>query len=443
MSGRVLPFLLLCLVERSWSISHFWNVSPLYLYFELFFSNYTFVKKMKSPTIVVVVAALLALLCAAKKEAPLKLTKLVVLNRHGHRAPNGPYWTACPNDAYNLKKYDVDVEDLSGLGMAEEFQFGKFIRTKYSSFIGETYNREDFFLRAVGVPRCIQSAMALAQGVFPNGFGPQGWLPGRPQFVSIFSDLDMHEYMLDDTPCWARSAQDQKEWYSKYFALYMADPTVHGAINELIKFCGAAYPATDDEMALFVKLVVDGVVFNHDYGLQVLNGNVNNKLMFELRNISIQFLLGRLFDTDLQKTYGPMDFPNQLLYTAQNKYTARAYDDFMHPLQKVQVFVGHREELYGFAEFFGIKIQVEGLPFRELPVSSSFIFEILTQDVENGQNKTFIKSTLWTPTNGEYSLAIPGCSSPRLCTVEELEFLVNQRNARTGTWRKICNYATV
>jgi hypothetical protein len=397
---------------------------------------------------ILVAVALLATCClivfAKEPDSPLKLWKLIVLNRHGHRAPNPPYWSMCPNDAYNRKNYDVLPEDLTGIGMMEEFRFGQFLRSTYGDLIGLTYDRERFYMRTVGVPRCIQSGMAIAEGLFPAGFGPRGFLPGRPQLVTVFSDLDMHEYLIDDTPCWGQSGKDQKDWYRDYFPRYMAEPVIRKSIDDLIKICGAKYPQTDDDMALFVKIVVDGVVFNHDFGLEVLHGKVSKELMFNLRNISIRFLRGRLYETDTQKTYGVMDFPNQLIHAAGAPFTEAAFDDFMHPLQPVQVFVAHREELYGYDSFFGIKTLVDGLPPGELPVASSYLFEILRQeDKTSNRTQTYIKTTLWTPVNGEYSVAVPGCRSPRLCTVEELSELVAKRTARTGTWRKICNYPIV
>ncbi len=372
-------------------------------------------------------------------DEPLILSEVLVLNRHGHRAPNAPYWSMCPNDAYNKKKYDVLPEDLSGLGMEEEFQFGKYLRQRYNGFVSPVYNRDETFIRAVGVSRCVQSAMAIGQGLYPDGFGPGGWLPGRPQYVPIFSDIDDHEYLIDNSMCWTKSLDDQTRWYKTHFDEYMADPITKAAIDEVIELCGATRPVDNGKMALFVKIVVDGIIFNSDYGLSVLGGKVTPSLMAELRNISIRFLLGRLETTQEQKTYMAMEFPHQLLMLANQRKDPRNYKSTLHPVQKMQIYVGHREELYGLAEYLGFQVNVKGLAPSELPVAATYIFEIFRQwNPVRNLNDTFVKTTLWTLQTGEYSIAIPGCESPRLCKEEELAKIIKKRESRTGSWREIC-----
>ena len=387
---------------------------------------------------------LMSALVVCATEEPLKLWRLLVLNRHGHRTPNHPYWALCPNDAYNSARYDVQAEDLSGLGMQEEFEFGKYMRAKFGEFIGQPFDREKVYIRAVGVARCIQSANAIAQGIFPDGFGPQGWLPGRPQFVPVFSDLDEHEYLIDDSQCWSKSLQDQIRWYKDYFDEYMKDPQTAAAVDEVIELCGAQRPADNAKMAVFVKIAVDGIVFNHDYGLTVLRGNVSPQLRASLRNLSMRFLHGRLLTTDEQKTYMSMDFPNQLYNFASTQVEPVKFRDNLRPMQKTQIYVGHREELYALADFFGFHVAVKDLAPEEVPVAASYIFEIFHQwDRVAQRNQTYVKTTLWTPKSGEYSIAIPGCASPRLCKVEELGKIIQKRNYRTGTWREICRVKLV
>jgi hypothetical protein len=285
----------------------------------------------------------------------------------------------------------------------------------------------------------VQSAIAIGQGLYPDGFGPSGWLPGRPQYVPVFSDLDEHEDLIDDSKCWANSVADQKRWYKNHFEEYMSDPITAAAINEVIELCGATRPTDNGKMAIFVKIVVDGIIFNSDYGLTVLNGKVTPKLMAELRNISIRFLLGRLETTEEQKTYMPMDFPHQLLLMASQRTDVTRFNSFLHPLQKFQVYVGHREELYGLAEFFGMTVNVKGLAPSELPVAATYIFDIYRQwNPTRGVNVTFVKTSLWTLNAGEYSMAIPGCESPRLCTSEDLARIIAKRESRTGSWWDIC-----
>lgn len=391
---------------------------------------------------------LLVIICVwAKPSRPgkkLELVKLIVLNRHGHRAPNPPYWNWCPNDIANKYKYNVNMEDLTGLGMQEEYKFGTWLRHHFHDFIGVKFNRTKHFIRSVGEPRVLQSAMAVAQGIFPDGFGPDGFLPGRPQFVPIFSDMNTHEYLLDDVPCFMRATADSDNWVKNNMNAFLMDPVVSGAIKELRDLCG---PIKGDQPSdsSFVKTVVDGVIFNHDYGLKPLGGRVDPKLMFELRNISIQMLLHRLYGTDAQQTYTSMDFPETLLGafdSAKKSVELMDIDDFGHPFQQVEVFVGHREALYAAAKFFGFDFEITGLPNSEVPVSTAIIFELLRDNDKNleTQDDFFVRTNVYTPFDGHYTMAYPDCRSPRLCKLSELHKIFKTRVKRTGAWRELCNY---
>jgi len=369
----------------------------------------------------------------------LELVKLIVLNRHGHRAPNPPYWSMCPNDLGNKAKYNVNMEDLTGLGMQEEFDFGVWLRHRYHDFIGIRFNRTQHFIRAVGEPRILQSAMAVAQGMFPDGFGPAGFLPARPQFVPIFSDMDTHEYLLDDVPCFRRATADSQRWVDSQMDTFAADPSISEPIKKLQELCGPIM-GPQPTVSTYIKTVVDGVIFNSDYGLTVLGGQVNSKMMYQLRNISIQMLLNRLYSTDAQQTYTSMDYPETLLGAfdkAKYSISQMDVDDFEHPFQKVEVFVCHREALYAFAKFFGFDFDIATLPRMEVPVSTALIFELLR---DKATDTYYVRTNVYTPFNGKYTIAYPGCKSPRLCKLTELHGIFDKRVNRTGAWRQLCNY---
>ncbi|CUG93395.1 acid phosphatase, putative [Bodo saltans] len=403
---------------------------------------------MQTRNILLVMMLLLVAIVIAKPKREngkkLELVKLIALNRHGHRAPNPPYWNWCPNDAANRFKYDVNMEDLTGLGMQEEYNFGVWLRQHFHDFIGVKFNRTKHFIRAVGEPRVLQSAMAVAQGMFPDGFGPGGFLPGRPQFVPIFSDMNTHEYLLDDVPCFKRATADSGKWVEQHMAEFVKEPKIANALAELRNLCG---PIKGDQPSdsSYVKMVVDGVIFNNDYGLKPLGGRVTPELMFELRNISIQMLMQRLYSTDAQQTYTSMDFPETLLGafdSARKSIQLMDIDDFSHPFQQVEVFVGHREALYALEEFFGFQFEITGLPKGEVPVSTAIIFELLRENDKDFDTSDdfYVRTNVYTPYDGKYTMAYPGCRSPRLCKLSELHKIFKKRVARTGPWRELCNY---
>ncbi|KAG8343512.1 putative acid phosphatase [Trypanosoma vivax] len=387
------------------------------------------------------------------KRSQLILTQLLVINRHGHRSPNAQYWSACPRDAKNKLKYDVGTEDLTGLGMQEEFNLGVYLRHKYSNFIGPRFNRSRHLLLAVGEPRILQSAQAVSQGLFPEGFGPSGYLPRRPQFVPVFSDMSSHEYLLDDVPCFRRAEADMHSWLNSSFAEFIADPEVMSVVTYMKKVCGVS---GKDHMPLYVflKLVADGMTFNSDFGLSVCKGSVTSDMLFKIRKISLKLLMGRLYSTDEQQTYTAVDLPHRFLHSMgcwNSLNTTQPNNDGPTTGQDVTFYFVHREALYALGQFFGFQYNVPGLPRGELPVASTLIFERLVRKEDMPFHRKedtplasiYVRLLLWTPKDGTSTVDIPACHVPQLCTLEELLGIYVARVQRTGTWSKLCNYTPV
>lgn len=374
----------------------------------------------------------------------LVLTKLVVINRHGHRAPNAPYWTMCPNDIKNKRRYsEVNAEDLSGLGMQEEYDFGQYIRAKYHEFLGDRFNRSLHFFRAVGEPRILQSAVAVAQGIFPDGFGPGGFLPSRPQFVPIFSDMDTHEYLLDDVPCFRRAENDSHRWMRDEFPKFLADPEVAQVVTKMQEVCGSWNSTAP--LNAYIKTVADGMTFNSDLGLKICGGKMTPDWVYRVRRLSLLLLMKRLYNTDEQQTYTVVDLPRSILMLFNHTHVAEGVDqyDFRDTRQESTFFFVHREALYAFAQFFGFEYHVPGLPPGELPVASSLIMEKLMRREEQDSHEAktvYIRMTLWTPHDGSSTIHIPPCRIPEMCEMHELRQIYETRVARTGTWEQLCGY---
>lgn len=379
----------------------------------------------------------------AIEQSKLLLTKLIVVNRHGHRAPNKPYWEMCPNDISSRRRYDVDSEDLSALGMQEEYDFGSYLRHTYHSFLGDRFNRSLHYLRAVGETRILQSAMAVAQGVFPDGFGPGGFLPSRPQFVPVFSDMDTHEYLLDDVPCFRRAEADSRQWITENYDAFVNDPYVRKTLQSMTDICGK-YNGNASGFA-YVKTVADGLIFNSDLRKKVAGGRLTREKLFHIRNISMHLLMQRLYNTDEQQTYTVVDLPSSILRLLNHTHIAQdaAVNDFQDTRHESTFFFVHRESLYALAQFFGWRYKIAGLPLGEVPVASSLIIEKLVpkqDDQISNPDRVYVRLSLWTPYDGKYTLPVPTCEIPELCLLSELRAIFLARNARTGDWKKLCDY---
>ncbi|EPY32941.1 acid phosphatase [Strigomonas culicis] len=352
----------------------------------------------------------------------------------------------CPNEVVNRRRYDVDAEDLTGLGMQEEYKFGQYLRTQYRAFLGDRFNRSLHFFRAVGEPRILQSAMAVAQGVFPDGFGPGGFLPGRPQFVPIFSDMDTHEYLLDDVPCFRRAEVDSHRWVKENLTDFMKDPEHMAALQTMRRVCGA--PNGNFSEFAYIKTVADGMTFNYDYGMRIGRGRdmLTAEDLFRVRRLSLALLMQRLYYTDEQQTYTVVDLPISILRIFNHTHVGEGpvqLNDFHDTRQESSFYFVHRESLYALAQFFGWRYEVPGMPTGEVPVAASLIIEKLMPEHEqylHNATTAYIRFTLYTPYNGIHTLGVPSCRVPELCEMSELRAIYDTRVERTGTWEKLCDY---
>lgn len=376
-------------------------------------------------------------------ESKLVLTKLIVINRHGHRSPNAAYWDFCPNDLANKPKYDVNAEDLTGLGMQEEYGFGQFLRHRYFKFLGDKFNRSYHYFRAVGEPRILESAMVVSQGLFPDGFGPTGFLPSRPQFVPIFSDMDTHEYLLDDVPCFRRAEEDSKAWIQHNFPRFILDPQVKRTVDRMHDLCGP--PKQNVSEYAYIKTVADGMTFNADMNLPVCDGKLTPEDLFEIRRVSLRLLMERLYNTDEQQTYTVVDLPRAFLKALNHTRIGEGLqiDDYLNTRQEAHFYFVHRETLYALAQFFGFEYNIPGLPHGEVPVASSLIIEKLMpakDQFTHSLNKIYVRFLLWTPGTHVLNIPIPQCRIPALCELDELMDIYKKRVERTGSWEELCNF---
>jgi len=115
-----------------------------------------------------------------------KLDSIIVITRHGSRAPFG-------NFHKNAYKWPVPNEQLTPLGMQEEYELGQALRERYITnlqFMSDTYEDGTVNALASYPERTIQSAQALLIGLYPPGTGPvtvygKDALPDKIQIIPI------------------------------------------------------------------------------------------------------------------------------------------------------------------------------------------------------------------------------------------------------------------
>lgn len=93
--------------------------------------------------------------------------KLVFSNvvwRHGDRS----YLQSYPTDPYrNSQIWKNGLGELTNIGMRQQYDLGKYLRTRYSGILSKEYVKAQIYIRSTDNDRCIMSAEANLAGLYP------------------------------------------------------------------------------------------------------------------------------------------------------------------------------------------------------------------------------------------------------------------------------------
>jgi hypothetical protein len=371
-----------------------------------------------------------------------ELLKVIDMNRHGHRAPNAPFWNLCPKEAGNKDRFGTGPEDLTSVGFDEEFRNGVYLRDMYPDVVGAEYDRTQSFAQAAGEPRTLQSCLAIVNGAFPaTKRTPSAGLPHHPNLVPVYSASQPTEFWLNDIPCKKKTALDVARFIKgEGVQIYAENKAL---IERIFDMCGTTKEAAEAvSLDLLIKLVVDGIIFEHDFGISPLGGRISDRDFAQLRNLSNAFLFGKLYGTDEQRTFTAAEFPHFLVKHfdffegrgIKNTWKDNQVQAIRTPLN---IFVCHREEIYGLAFFFDWRYHAKDMAPGEVPAGTSFVYEYLRH---KKTKELFLRTKMWNPREGEIPVTAPACKRKHMCSEEELTAIYNKRISRTGRWDTLCEF---
>ncbi|XP_018574860.1 uncharacterized protein LOC108913732 [Anoplophora glabripennis] len=129
-----------------------------------------------------------------------ELVSVVALYRHGDRSPISSF----PNDLYyNSSYWPEGYGQLLSKGILRQYNLGKWLRTRYDTFLPADYSPKDILVYSTDVDRTLMSAEANLAGLYPPTES-QIWEDGF-----FWQPIPVHQMATDD-PVFAMDAECPK-----------------------------------------------------------------------------------------------------------------------------------------------------------------------------------------------------------------------------------------
>lgn len=378
-----------------------------------------------------------------------ELVLLVSLSRHGSRAPNPTAKVLCPNNAVNLRAYQVPPEQLTERGMTQMEAAGRHVRAVYvdqKQFLSPSFNSDDHshfeaYFRADAAFRCGQSAISFGYGLYPDGTGPRGY---AKQPIPVFMQLWESEHdFTANAPCF-NVMKEHATHYAETRGAQLIE--LHAdALNKAAELCGHKFfAANGDETVTAMKDVADMFDFDRDEGLIATPG-LTPEVRSELSQLAFQNLMERLYSTPREVTTTIGGFP-QLLVRTLNDATAPSWSSAN--ATKYFSFHGHRELLHGLGFMLGMRFNFgDGMPAfngsTSLYPATTLFFELHRPvGAEHAApSDYFVKLYVWSPWTPRTEVKLDNCALN--CPLLQLSAIIETHIAQTGAWQEICNYHPV
>lgn len=390
-----------------------------------------------------------------------KLVRVVVLARHGNRAPNLQVQDICPKFANEVyPKFVVPWAALSRVGMAENWESGVYLRKKYigtflnnGPYIPSTPPESSFFAERMG--RNIVATYALAQGMYPDGSGLDGYLTSKPNLIPIATTQEMMDELLNcprDGPCRANYKADFNKWaVENQEKVFQANKDLYSKISEV---CGyqikteMTWRGKSKNLPWATKAINDAFTFSLNEGLDPTMGVLTDADLASLKALSTYMVEGTRFSLPHQMTYWVSNFLPNLFNLARRNPQDDTFDT-----HKFHLFLNHRELMLAIATILKIPIPFKG---GGLVAGCMITFEVWEKEGE-----TYLKFYWWGPTTptptdkakafksksfeslytggNEYPTAPNGCEPNELCPLTHVMSLFTNYTAHTGNYKWVCD----
>lgn len=178
-------------------------------------------------------------------KVPGKLIFAQILYRHGDRTPIKPY----PTDPYGNNSYwPVEFGQLTDVGRQQQYNLGRWLRTRYNTLIGETYSKNEIYVLSTNVNRTIMSAKANLAGLYES-LHRKNW----DDVVNIEKEDEKVLAMKRQCPAYENALHDLK--HSDEFKI--VKQRYHAVFKYLSQHTGKLFQSVESVQSLYSVLQIE------------------------------------------------------------------------------------------------------------------------------------------------------------------------------------------
>jgi len=414
-----------------------------------------------------------------------ELVRVIVVARHGNRAPNPQVPQVCPKvmplaEQFHLPIHSKQRAALSDVGVCENWEAGNFLREEYKQ---ELYGSQDkmykddgsFFAFSERMNRNVMSMEALLEGLWPEGTGEKQFLKSRRNLVPFLTSSPFHDTLINtprDGPCKDRYRADTKAWDKANSETVMEKNKV--LLEKFGKACGFDFLTSEETISkpfpwaikaaadAFNMALNEGIDIGKDFDLDVVKetiamaSGVTNELRFGEKH-KVTYWLGRFVkDALFANMEDPAGRNKQMLETVgqalKSKFPWQPSPDEEWRELKMLVFLNHRELMMSLSFLFGY----ESLLQTPLKAGSMIIYELHEEEGDK-----FIVTKAWNPTQPSFeakhaaleagtglmdlyshgtveTIKVGACDNQERCTLQQLGNAYTKWTEETGSWKELC-----
>jgi len=363
-----------------------------------------------------------------------KLRGVVLLGRHGNRAPDPSVKVLCPNRKVQSALYESQncgPGSMTREGLRAIWDLGRATYRAYvqdAGLVPASYKRTDVYVQASSSDRTIMSAIAWGVTAFPETVQDAPYqVPPATYSVPMTEDNLLE---VRKARCLGRLQQDIKEFDETVGKKIIENPEFNKLLDKVSGVCGVdlrkARELTDGEFGIFeaIKDVSDAITGDFLEGFPRMEG-LTNETALEFLTMAENLFQNRLYGSPAQAAYLSGKLPEKIQNFFERHVITRSQalgllaaedekediSDFakIRAPRKLTAYHCHREVLYGIAKFLGFNITVErpGLPTGLLHPGAGLFFELWEDDKVPAkgsglnqislESRFYVRTLLWVP----------------------------------------------